>query len=1789
MQDSPSVPNLSQDIRLGCLQWFYNLPLSSKLLTGLFASELISLIGFFGVAASMMLTEGQIELRDQAQSELALTETKYNSQIEQTKLGFRGQADNSAIIAAAIAHHSGQPIKPALKAEVRRVLRNEIKARNIEYGTLVGTNGKIIANANADRTGESFNPNQLVSQVFQDQTAIGTSQIVSWVELAKESPQLPNGFVEQDALIRYTLTPVKNPETGNIVAVLVSGDLVNGKLPIVHNTLQGVDKGYSAIYYRQSSGEFNLATATLNNSDVKDLEQGESSLDLVDGSLLEKAVAQTSEVVYTRQTLGKQSYTIVAKALTNFDSEATIVLVRGTTESSFNQFLRDNLEIELSVLAIALIADIFLAILLGRSIAKPVKQLQTTTQEFAAGNLEARVEVWTKDEVGKLGINFNRMADTLLAAFKQRERYAAEQSRLNTQLQQEIAERLLTVETLKLIEFSLDRVGDAVFLSKQDGRFCYVNEAACHFLGYSREELLRLHVYDIDPLLSKDNWLRFWKNLKQQGYFKQDSVYRTKEGREFPVEMGVNYLHFNDQEYNCVIARDITERKQGENLLKRTNFLLKAQQEASIDGILVIDENQKILWHNRRFGQMWNIPEEILNSGDDQKLLKSVVSKLNKPKEFIHRLKYLCEHPREVSRDEIYLNDGRIFDRYCGSVVSEASDYYTRIWYFRDITQTKQVEAQVTQLNQELSNHALELEVANTELAATKDFITNIINAVSDPIFVKDNHYKWKFFNDSFCEFIGYSREQLLGHDDYEFFVSEEAEVFRKTDQLVMKNGVVNENEEYFTDAKGIIHFISTKKTRFFDSQNHPYIVGVIRDLTHRKQLEDRLAKLNECFLDFGSNPDKNINHLVAVCGQLLNASFALYNCLEYNQLVTLGKWQVPPDYPTMDSAKGRICYDVIRQGTDESVVKQDLQNTAYAQTDPNITAYNLCTYIGIAVKWNKKVMGSLCVLYQQQVEPSTEDKQLLNLIASAIGVEEQRKQAQQELQDSKERFALAVEGVNDGIWDCNLQTGEMYLSPRWKSMLGYNDDEITNTFESWTQIIHPDDLEQTLLSFNNYLEGKLFQYQEEFRALHKDGTYRWLLTRGAALWDKTGKPYRIAGSHTDISERKKAEEALNSQLTALEAATDGIALVNPAGEYFYLNQTHLELFGYTQPNELVGRQWHIIYPPEEIERIEKSVFPQLFKTGKWSGEATAVRKDGSTFAEEFSLTLLEDGGLIRVCRDITQRKQAEEQMRQNHQRLAMANAQLERATRLKDEFLASMSHELRTPLNAILGLSEALQEEVYGSITDRQRKSLGTIQGSGQHLLELINDLLDLAKIESGKMELHIGAVSLQKLCNSSLMFVRNQAHHKNIKLTSQVTERLWEIEVDERRIRQVLINLLSNAVKFTPTGGSVILKAEENLLRNTICFSVIDTGIGIAQENMRKLFQSFVQIDSRLSRRYAGTGLGLALVQRTIEIHGGRVDVESEVGKGSCFTVTLPIKQNGEANGEYQSDLSDLSQFTQSAISNPQVLIIEDSITAAEVISRYIREIGLQTLTYPEGEGALEQVIQVNPGVIILDLQLPKVSGWKVLAQLKAHPQTQHIPVIILSVVDERSQALEMGASEYLVKPVSRKLLRSTISKILGPLETPESVNHAETGLVVMSQTAPESPLILIAEDNETNIKTIWDYLLNKGYRLILAKNGWEAISQAKEYHPQLIMMDIQMPDMDGIEAIKRIRDNQETSTIPIIAVTALAMPGDKEKCLGAGADEYISKPVSLKNLVSTIQQYVHVEVKDLQLVSN
>lgn len=480
-----------------------------------------------------------------------------------------------------------------------------------------------------------------------------------------------------------------------------------------------------------------------------------------------------------------------------------------------------------------------------------------------------------------------------------------------------------------------------------------------------------------------------------------------------------------------------------------------------------------------------------------------------------------------------------------------------------------------------------------------------------------------------------------------------------------------------------------------------------------------------------------------------------------------------------------------------------------------------------------------------------------------------------------------------------------------------------------------------------------------------------------------------------------------------LEAAPDAIIEVDEDGVIVLLNRVTEKLFGYTR-DELLGRNVDTLLPPELMRgHAEHRMRYRAYPTTRPMGHGyvlKARRKDGTQFPAEISLSPVDTPGGLRVTaivRDVTAQKKAEEEIRLANRRLETQTREAERANALKSEFLASMSHELRTPLHTILGFTDLLREEVEGPLNEKQRRFLQHVHEDSVHLLALINDILDLSKIEAGRMELRSESVDAADVVAETLGSMQASAEAKNIVVENAMSGPV-RVLADRLRLREILTNLLSNAIKFTPDGGSVHIENSQTDPK-FVCISIRDTGIGIAPEDQEIIFDKFRQVGSTTKGVREGTGLGLAIVKRLVEMHGGEIRVESALGSGSCFSFTLPAGQPGPRK-------------------EPTVLVIEDEPSARELLCGYLGPLGVRTECAGTAEEGLGKARTLKPDAIMLDLLLPGRTGWRVLDDLRASPGTSSIPVFVTSVLDFDRTAIAHGATDYLQKPLNKDaLLRS------------------------------------------------------------------------------------------------------------------------------------------------------------------
>lgn len=745
------------------------------------------------------------------------------------------------------------------------------------------------------------------------------------------------------------------------------------------------------------------------------------------------------------------------------------------------------------------------------------------------------------------------------------------------------------------------------------------------------------------------------------------------------------------------------------------------------------------------------------------------------------------------------------------------------------------------------------------------------------------------------------------------------------------------------------------------------------------------------------------------------------------------------------------------------------------------------------------------------------------------------QKNAEAALRESEERYALAMQAVNEAVFDWDVASDQVFSSPRLIEMLG--EERPFRTAKEWLARIHPDDHARFHEALVDHLKGRTRRFECEYRYQRSDGRWGWARHHGLGLRDAEGRVYRMAGSWGEITEQKELENALRAAeirfVEATEAVSVGIALFDPDDRLVLCNSRFREFYAdladVCQPGvafiDIVRAaiERHLIEGAEMAR--EPWIEERVARHRNPSGPVEYHLRDGRWL--QISEHRTHDGGIISIYNDITSLKRRE-------QELAAARDEAMEATRAKSKFLANMNHELRTPLNAIIGLTEMLEEDAEDLGQEDFVEPLQRIRRAGNHLLHLINEILDLSKIEAGRLELHIEEIDLDALVQDVAATVRPLAEKNRNRLQIRQAERLGRMHADLTRVRQIFLNLLSNACKFTEDGEVVLDVARDTRGSGTsLTFTVKDTGIGMTPEQLGRIFEEFSQADSSTTRKYGGTGLGLAISQRLCQLMGGSITVESSPGVGSSFTVQLPDA------GAPATAVAD--QVQPSRTGRNQVLVIDDEETVRDLMRRFLVREGFDVVTAKNGEEGLVLARRLRPSLITLDVMMPVRDGWSVLQELKSDPALAEIPVVMLTILDEKNKGYALGAAEYMTKPIDRAQLRAVLARYWreGPARR-----------------------VLIVEDDADTRRWLDRALAGEGWRVSEAENGRAALARIAEERPDLILLDLMMPEMDGFEFLAELRRDPALHDVPVIVVTAAELSEDDHRRLNGGVERVLQK---------------------------
>jgi PAS domain S-box-containing protein len=760
-----------------------------------------------------------------------------------------------------------------------------------------------------------------------------------------------------------------------------------------------------------------------------------------------------------------------------------------------------------------------------------------------------------------------------------------------------------------------------------------------------------------------------------------------------------------------------------------------------------------------------------------------------------------------------------------------------------------------------------------------------------------------------------------------------------------------------------------------------------------------------------------------------------------------------------------------------------------------------------------------------------------------------ERKRAEETLRQSEQRYHLLFDSNPHPVWVYDLKTlAILDVNQSAVRNYGYSREEFLSL--TIKNIRPPEDIPALLESAAKAPPET--EIAGVWRHRTKDGTLIDVeITSHPLVYN--GKDARLVVA-TDITTRKKAEEALRQseeriRLLVSEVTDYAILMLDPNGHIVSWNAGAERIKGY-QAQEIIGQHFSRFYPTDDVASGKPAYELEIASAqGRFEEEGWRVRKDGSRFWANVVITALRDPigrlrGFGKVTRDITERKRAQEL-------LLRAKEEAERGSKFKDQFLSTMSHELRTPLNAVLGFSDLLADERYGPLNDRQQRYVSHIHTGGKHLLKLISDILDLSKIEAGRMELTREDVTVASAFTEVISALYPLAEKKSQALLQEVDANL-HVDADSMRFKQVLTNLVGNAIKFTQEGGRIQLAARQ--VDNQVRVEVRDNGPGIPPEQQQRIFEAFFRL-KETSSATEGTGLGLTITARLVELHGGKLGIESRPGEGACFYFSLPLTASTRDQPT--------QAFTPAprARKAPRILVIEDDVVAGQLIQSQLASSGYETLRCDAPERATEMAAELQPNAITLDLLMKPVHGLEVLLQLKNDPRTSKIPVIVVTIVDQPGLGTALGADEYLVKPVDRATLLAAVERCL-----------SSRGGAAPTRT------ILVVEDDLSALEVIVELLKAHGYAVSTATDGEQARASVAQFLPELVILDLVLPKMSGFELLAEWRSDPRTAELSVFVLTSKDLTKEEEKYIHAHAESLFRKQNSWREpLIKQLERVV------------
>lgn len=1354
----------------------------------------------------------------------------------------------------------------------------------------------------------------------------------------------------------------------------------------------------------------------------------------------------------------------------------------------------------------------------------------------------------------------------------------------------DITQRKQAEEALRLSEERFAKAfhatPDSITITRlKDGKFVEVNEGFEHIFGYSREEVIGRTTTEL-ALWGPEDRAQMIDIFKREGRVRDlEAHILSNSGVQRVCIVSAELIDIDEEPHLVAVTRDVTERKRAEEAKRVMLEQLQTFMDYSPAVIFMKDIEGRYLNINQRCEALYDVnkedfigktdydlfPIELAEAyrEDDRAVLSSGEMRATEwtiPSQGTHYTYLDHKFPIKDANGEIY--------GICGIAI--------------DITERQQAKEALHELNAELEQRIAERtlalskanELLTEEIAERKqaeDTLTwqtlmlrrsqELAHVGHWRVTLPDGHLEW---SDEVFKIHGVDRAtfDLNVENAIKAYHPKDRDWVAKKVEAAIAEGEGFEFEMRIVRPDGEVRDVFSRGECSFDEQGKASaIFGVFMDITERKQVGKELAKSEERL------------QLAAE-----GASVGLWDI----DLVADTIWVAPQFWAILGYDEGELPQALEEWEKRIHPDEHDRVIAAFWDHVQQDTPYD------IEYRLQGKQGDYVWVQARAKTIRAADGTPLR--VAGSINDITKLKKAEEALLEREQRLQLALDAAEAGTFHLDLSNNHNEWDARSLEIYGVKAEDFGESYEDWAQRVHPEDLPEAENFYQNILAaGNTFDV--DFRIIRPDGELRFVHANGLIDRTEQGEPTRVFGVHFDVTEQKIAEQALQAaeaQFRSLvEQSLTGIYIIQDGG-FTYVNPTMEAIFGYTQEELTTSMTVSDLVSDEDRELVAQNIRKRIEKGIKdvrytFRGR----RKEGQIIHVEVHGTASQYQGrpaVIGTLLDITERKLAEEELEQYaheledskhalekqsaelanmvHQ-LEEARFNAEEATRAKSEFLANMSHEIRTPMNGVLGMTSLLLDT---ELDTEQHEFVHVIRNSGETLLALINDILDFSKIEADKIELEEQAFEVHTVIEEALDLVRAKASEKGLELAYYVDAEVPDaVQGDVTRVRQVLTNLLSNAVKFTEKGEiSVTVEAQPaDGDCHEVRFAVNDTGIGIPKDRMDRLFGSFSQVDASTTRKYGGTGLGLVISKCLTRLMGGTLWVESEEGVGSIFhfSILVPAASTPSSHTEGGSIAH---------LEGKRILIVDDNAVNRRMLMLQTERWGMRPEAVHSGPAALALINQgVRFDVALLDMQMPEMDGMQLAHALSAHSQTASIPLVMLSSMGQGASLVKTPLAAWLTKPVKQDWLFKKLTQILAPASVRE---HSREKPVAFDMTmANRLPLrILLAEDNVVNQKVMQQFLARLGYRADMVANGYEVLDALKRSRYDVVLMDVQMPEMDGLEATRQITAAYSVEVCPrIIAITANATQQDQQQCLDAGMHDYLSKPVHIEALVEALQR--------------